>query len=58
MNAVAQKARSFLVEEAGPTATEYAAMLALLIVALISTLATLRDGWISLYTTIGAAVGV
>ncbi len=58
MISVVQIAKRFVAEEAGPTATEYEAMIALLVVALISTLTVLRDGWVALYTTLGSAIGV
>lgn len=57
MTVLIDRVKSFLVEDAGPTATEYATMLALLVVALIGTLQLLKDGWVTLYTAIGASVG-
>ena len=58
MSVLVNRAISFLVEDEGPTATEYVAMLALLVMGLITTLGLLRDGWIALYTVIGSSVGI
>jgi pilus assembly protein Flp/PilA len=41
MNALVQRVKSFLVSEDGPTATEYAVMLALIIVACIAAITAL-----------------
>ncbi len=41
MNALVQRMKSFLVSEDGPTATEYAVMLALIIVACIAAITAL-----------------
>lgn len=41
MNAIARRIRQFLVNEDGPTATEYAVMLALIIVVAIAAITTL-----------------
>lgn len=41
MNAIARRVRQFLVNEDGPTATEYAVMLALIIVVAIAAITTL-----------------
>lgn len=50
-------AKRFLRSEDGPTATEYAVMLALVIVALVATITAFKDKVQGLFTTIGTAVG-
>ena len=57
MNTYAIRAREFFKSEDGPTATEYAVMLALVIVALVATITAFKDKVQGLFTTIGAAVG-
>ena len=42
--------------ESGATATEYAAMLSLLVLALLVILGPLQEGWVRVYTAIGGAV--
>ena len=56
MNAVLQRVIQFLRSEEGPTATEYAAMLSLLILALLVILGPLQEGWVRVYTAVGGAV--
>jgi pilus assembly protein Flp/PilA len=57
MKALVSRVRDFFVSEDGPTATEYAVMLALIIVACIAAITALggalRDTFTSLTTQIG-----
>jgi len=56
MHRLLSKTIVFLRSEEGPTATEYAALLALFVMALLSMMQPLQDGWVALYTAIGNAV--
>ncbi len=49
-------AKRFLKSEDGPTATEYAVMLALVIVALIATITTFKDKVAGVFTDVGDAI--
>jgi len=51
------KAKLLLRSEDGPTATEYAVMLSLIALALITITEPLRDAWVRLYTAVGTEVG-
>lgn len=51
------KAKLLLRSEDGPTATEYAVMLSLIVLALVTMMGPLQEGWERLYTTIGTEVG-
>lgn len=42
MNAIVNRMKAFLVDESGPTATEYAVMLALIVVACIAAITALQ----------------
>ena len=48
--------KRFLKSEDGPTATEYAVMLALVIVALIATITAFKDKVAAVFTTVGNAI--
>jgi pilus assembly protein Flp/PilA len=52
-----QSAVNFLVKEDGPTAVEYAVMLALIIVVCIAAITTLGQNANSTFTTVGNAIG-
>ena len=56
MSALRHKAMEFVRSEKGPTATEYAAMLGLFVVALLVMMGPLQDAWIGIYTRIGNQV--
>jgi pilus assembly protein Flp/PilA len=49
--------KSFLADESGPTAVEYAVMLALILVACISIVGTLGKSANSTFTTVNSALG-
>jgi pilus assembly protein Flp/PilA len=51
------KIRRFLVSEDGPTAVEYAVMLALIIVACIAVVTTLGTNVSQTFSTVGSSVG-
>ncbi|WP_406697014.1 Flp family type IVb pilin [Singulisphaera sp. Ch08] len=52
MNAIASKIRGFLANEDGPTAVEYAVMLALILVACITIVRTLGTSASSTFSTV------
>jgi len=52
-----QSVANFLVKEDGPTAVEYAVMLALIIVVCIAAITTLGQNANNTFTTVGNAVG-
>jgi pilus assembly protein Flp/PilA len=52
-----QSVSNFLVKEDGPTAVEYAVMLALIIVVCIAAITTLGTNAKNTFTTVGTAVG-
>jgi pilus assembly protein Flp/PilA len=54
---MARKAKGFLKSEDGPTAVEYAVLLALIIVVCLTTIATLGTNSKATYTRVGNAVG-
>jgi pilus assembly protein Flp/PilA len=56
MNAFLNRAKNFLKSEDGPTATEYAVMLALVIVALIGAITALKGNIESAFTDVGTAL--
>ncbi|MEE9293642.1 MAG: Flp family type IVb pilin [Phycisphaerae bacterium] len=56
MKVVWERTKSFLKSEDGPTATEYAVMLALIIVASIGLIGTLGDRVSETFTTINAGL--
>ena len=55
---IASSAVSFLKNEDGPTAVEYAVMLALIIVVCITAITTLGSNANGTFTTVGSAVNV
>ncbi len=57
MIAIAQRAREFLRSEDGPTAVEYAVLLALILTAVIATMAVFGERVDNLYNTINDSVG-
>ena len=57
MKRFAQKVIQFLRREDGPTAVEYAVMLALIIVVCIAAITTLGSNANQTFTTVGNAVG-
>ena len=57
MRSLSQSLVSFLKAEDGPTAVEYAVMLALIIVVCIAAITTLGQNANNTFTTVGNAVG-
>ncbi len=57
MHGLMSKVERFLVSEDGPTAVEYAVMLALILVACISIVTTLGKSISSTFTSVNAAMG-
>ena len=57
MNGLSSKVRRFLVSEDGPTAVEYAVMLALILVACITIITTLGTSISSTFGTVNSALG-
>ena len=57
MNKFYQSVANFLVKEAGPTAVEYAVMLALIIVVCIAAITTLGNNAKSTFTSVGTSIG-
>ena len=58
MKSLALKVQRFLVSEDGPTAVEYAVMLALIIVVCITAITTLGTNANATFTKVGNAVNV
>lgn len=56
MNAFAQKVRKFLVSEDGPTAVEYAVMLALIVVVCLTAIQTIGTRANSTFNSVAAAL--
>ena len=54
--AIANRARRFLIEDEGPTAVEYAVMLALIVGALIASVGQLADATKSNFDSSGTAI--
>jgi pilus assembly protein Flp/PilA len=52
-----QSVANFLVKEDGPTAVEYAVMLALIIVVCIAAITTLGNNAKSTFTSVGTSIG-
>ncbi len=52
MNALVSRMKAFLVNEDGPTATEYAVMLALIIIACMAAITLLSDALQSTFTNL------
>ena len=57
MNALVRSIKNFLQAEDGPTAVEYAVMLALIIVVCIAAITALGTNANATFTTVGNAVG-
>ncbi len=57
MNQLIQTVKNFLVREDGPTAVEYAVMLALIIVVCIAAIQTLGTNASKTFTTVGGVIG-
>jgi pilus assembly protein Flp/PilA len=57
MRKFCQSVTNFLVKEDGPTAVEYAVMLALIIVVCIAAITTLGQNANSTFTTVGNTIG-
>jgi pilus assembly protein Flp/PilA len=56
MNEAISKIKHFLVSEDGPTAVEYAVMLALIVVALIGTITALKTSVSTTFSQTGSAL--
>jgi pilus assembly protein Flp/PilA len=56
MSCVAEKVRTFLKSEDGPTATEYAVLIAVICIAAIATLSTFGERVENIYVSIETAV--
>ncbi len=56
MNTAISKVKNFLVSEDGPTAVEYAVMLALIVVALIGTIKALTGSVSSTFGTVSSSL--
>ena len=56
MKSLASRVRRFLVSEDGPTAVEYAVMLALILVACITVVTTLGTNVSKTFSTVGSSV--
>ena len=57
MRSLAAKVRRFLKSEDGPTAVEYAVMLALIIVVCLTAITTLGTNANSTFTSVGGKIG-
>jgi pilus assembly protein Flp/PilA len=57
MQVLKEKVRQFLVSEDGPTAVEYAVMLALILVACITIVTSLGTSASGTFSTVNSAVG-
>jgi pilus assembly protein Flp/PilA len=57
MNKLFTRVRSFVVSEDGPTAVEYAVMLALIIVAVVSIVAALGQGISGTFSSVSSTLG-
>jgi len=57
MNSLALKLRRFLVSEDGPTAVEYAVMLALIIIVCLAAIGTIGTNANTTFTNVGAKLG-
>lgn len=56
MSSLALKVKEFLVQEDGPTATEYAVMLALIIVVSVAAISSLGETVNSIFQGVGAGL--
>lgn len=57
MKSLTSKVRRFLASEDGPTAVEYAVMLALILVACITVVSSLGTNVSKTFSTVGSSVG-
>jgi pilus assembly protein Flp/PilA len=57
MNALSAKVRRFLVSEDGPTAVEYAVMLALIVVACVTIITNLGTSISGTFSSVSSAIG-
>jgi pilus assembly protein Flp/PilA len=57
MNTLANRIRKFIVSEDGPTAVEYAVMLALILVACIAVVTSLGQNVSTTFSTVSGSVG-
>ena len=57
MNYLTSKVRRFLVSEDGPTAVEYAVMLGLIVVAIITVVGNLAKSVSSTFSTVSSSLG-
>ena len=57
MKSLAKKVQRFLVAEDGPTAVEYAVMLALIIIVCLASISTVGKNANSTFTKIAASIG-
>jgi len=57
MNALSAKVRRFLVSEDGPTAVEYAVMLALIVVACVTIVKNLGTSISGTFSSVSSAIG-
>jgi pilus assembly protein Flp/PilA len=57
MKPFTQKVRSFLVSEDGPTAVEYAVMLALIVVVCLTAISSIGTNANSTFTKVGNSIG-
>jgi pilus assembly protein Flp/PilA len=57
MSKIYQSVANFLVNEDGPTAVEYAVMLALIIVVCIAAITTLGNNAKTTFTSVGTTIG-
>ncbi len=57
MNAIVNKTRRFLISEDGPTAVEYAVMLALIVVACVTVVTNLGKSVSGTFSSVSSALG-
>jgi pilus assembly protein Flp/PilA len=57
MKSLAQKVQRFLVSEDGPTAVEYAVMLALIVIVCLTAITTIGSKANSTFTNVGTSMG-
>ncbi len=57
MNALVSRCKAFLVNEDGPTATEYAVMLALIIVVAVGAITLVGTGVTNMFNSVAGTLG-
>jgi pilus assembly protein Flp/PilA len=57
MNALVQRVRRFVVSEDGPTAVEYAVMLGLIVVAIVTVVANLATSVSGTFSSVSSTLG-